>query len=83
MARGWESKSVEAQQAEADAQKSPPPPRLTSEQMRRKKEFEGLDLSRRQVLQQLTQARDPRHQDMLRQALADLEARIRELSGEP
>jgi hypothetical protein len=82
MARGWESKSVEAQQAEAGARKSPSQPRLTPEQIRRKKQVEGLDLARRQVLQQLTRARDPRHQDMLRQALADLEAKIRELIRE-
>ena len=82
MARGWESKSVEAQQEEAGASKGPSRPRLTPAEASREKELEGLVLSRSRVLQQLANAHDPRHQEMLRQALADLETRIRKLTDE-
>jgi len=80
MARGWESKSVEAQQAEAGSQRSPSRPRLTPAQAQRKTELEGLSLSRSRVLQQLANAHDLRHQEMLRRALADLEAKIQQLT---
>ena len=80
MARGWESKSVEAQQAEAASQTQPSRPRLTLEQIQQKRKLEGLNLSRRRVEQQLAASRDPKHQAMLRKALADLDAQIRELT---
>jgi hypothetical protein len=80
MARGWESKSVEAQQAEANAPSGPPRPRLTPEQIQQKHKLEGLHLSRRRVEQQLAASREPRHQAMLRQALADLDAEIHALT---
>jgi hypothetical protein len=79
MARGWESKSVEAQQAEASSQSQPPRPRLTAQQIEHKRKLEGLTLSRRRVEGQLAASRDPRHLAMLRKALADLYAEILEL----
>jgi hypothetical protein len=80
MARGWESKSVEAQQAEVTAQKPSYRPRLTPEQIQRERKLEGLLLSRRHVEQQLVASGDSRHQQMLRRALADLDVQIRELT---
>jgi hypothetical protein len=80
MARGWESKSVEAQQAEASAQNQPARPKLTAQQVEHKRKLEGLTLSRRRVEGQLVASRDPRHQAMLRKALADLDAEILELT---
>lgn len=79
MARGWESKSVEAQQEEASAQSHSSRPLLTPEQIERRKILEGLNLSRSRTLQQLERACNSRHQQMLRQALMDLESKIREL----
>lgn len=79
MARGWESKSIEAQQAEASEAKQAPKPRMTAEETTRKHQVDGLVLSRRRVLQQLKAAHDPRHQEMLRHALADLDQKIQKL----
>ena len=80
MARGWESKSVEEQQAEARSQRQPSQPKLTPSQIRKKQQIESLTLSRRRVEQQLEAVHEPRHQEMLRRALADLEAQIRQLA---
>lgn len=80
MARGWESKSVEEQQAEARAQRNPSQPKLTPSQIRKKQQIESLTLSRRRVEQQLAAAHEPRHQEMLRRALADLDAQIQRVA---
>ena len=75
MARGWESKAVEAQiesaetsNQEASQEDSPDPERMRRQQ--------ALQLSRSRVLQQLEVSQNPRHREMLNQALADLEARL-------
>lgn len=78
MARGWESKSVEEQQAEAISQphrKTPTSP----EEVKLQRQKEALVLSRQRVIQQLEQARHPHHRQMLTTALADLEARLARL----
>ncbi|MFZ0297655.1 MAG: hypothetical protein WAM13_04845 [Candidatus Sulfotelmatobacter sp.] len=81
MARGWESKSVEAQQDEAAARSTPEKPRLTREAVDRLREQENLRLSLRRVLQQLENSRNPHHRAMLEQARSDLERKLRELSA--
>ncbi len=75
MARGWESKSVEEQQSAADAQLQSKQ-RLTPEQAARKQREETIHLSRRLILQQLQSAQNPRHRQMLENALADLDSRL-------
>ena len=75
MSRGWESKSVEEQQAEATRPKSAKS-RLTPEEAAKKQEKDSLLLSRNGVLQQLQSARNLRHKQMLETALADLDAKI-------
>jgi hypothetical protein len=80
MARGWESKSVEAQQDEATARTTSDKPRLTPEAADRLREKENLRLSLQNVVQQLERSRNVRHRAMLEQARADLERRIQELS---
>ena len=77
MARGWESKSVEAQQAEFNEGKQPQQPRKTPEQAIEQRRIEGLALSRQSVLQQLAKARDPRHRQILERALADLDRQLK------
>jgi hypothetical protein len=79
MARGWESKSVEAQQAEASEEKRTPKSRMTPEQATHQRQLDGLVLSRQRVLQQLAAAHDPRHRQMLETALADLDRKIHDL----
>jgi len=76
MARGWESKSVEEQQALAAEEKKSVHPRLTAEQAARQREKQSLELSRQRVLQQLQAACNPRHRQMLEGALADLEKKL-------
>jgi hypothetical protein len=76
MARGWESKSVEAQQADAADSKNEPKQRLTAEQAARLRQLEGVRLSRKRVLQQLETTRDPRLREMLAAALAELDKKI-------
>jgi hypothetical protein len=75
MARGWESKSVELQQADTTFTEAAHQ-RLTSEQAARLRQREGLELSRKRILDQLAVTRDPRHRIMLEQALAELERRL-------
>jgi hypothetical protein len=78
MARGWESKSVEEQQAAAQT-KVESKQRLTSEQSARKQAQEALELSRRRVLQRLQSVHHPRHRQMLESALSELSARLTRL----
>jgi hypothetical protein len=79
MARGWESKSVEAQQADAVEKPSHPRSPISPQQAARQRELENLRLSRQNVLQQLERIHDPRHRRMLEDALADLQRRMKPL----
>ena len=80
MSRGWESKSVEEQQAEAASSKNQPKLRFTPEQAAQKQEKESLLLSRKRMQEQIASARHARHRQMLQEALADLDAKIAQLS---
>jgi hypothetical protein len=79
MARGWESKSVEDQQAEASSTPDKSKRQLTPEQKNREYLRNGLLLSRKRVLQQLTSAVNPQHRQMLETALADLDGKLQGL----
>jgi hypothetical protein len=79
VARGWESKSVEEQQAEPAVPTSTNP-RLTADQIVIERRRKGLLLSRQRVLQQLEAATSPRHSEQLQRALADLDAQIAQLA---
>lgn len=81
MARGWESKSVEAQQDEAAGRVTPEKPKLTSEEADRLREKEALRLSLQNVNQQLARSQNPRRRAMLEQALADLQRKLESLGG--
>jgi hypothetical protein len=79
MARGWESKSVEAQidMAEANAAsrfKSEKAPSSESLELIRKKET--LLLSRTRVVRELGSAQNPRYKAVLTKALADLDTQL-------
>ena len=76
MARGWESKSVEAQQAEASETDSKPRVKLSLEEAARSRERENLRLSRQRVSQQLGQTQNPRHRNLLEATLADLDQKL-------
>jgi hypothetical protein len=81
MARGWESKSVEAQQAEAAEGRSEPKPRRSPLEVHQLHRLQGLQLSRRRVLHQIEAAQNPRHRDMLLHALAELDRQIQALES--
>ena len=81
MARGWESKSVEAQQEEAAARTMPEKPRLTREAADRLREKESLQLALQNVIQQLERSHDSRHRSMLESARSDLQQQIEELNN--
>ena len=77
MARGFESKSVESQQ-NTDSR----PDRggaLTPEQRELKKKREGLELSRRRILQEMETARSDARRAYLEQTLAFLDGELRKL----
>jgi hypothetical protein len=77
MARGWESKSVEAQIDMAEVRRSavlakvPDPMKL---ELIRKKET--ILLSRTRVMRELSNAQNPRYRAVLNKALAELDAQL-------
>jgi hypothetical protein len=79
MARGWESKAVEAQQDEAAERNKPAKARLTGEERDRLRKIESLRLSLENVKQQLERTRQAQHRAVLEAALAELEERIQRL----
>jgi hypothetical protein len=79
MARGWESKSVEAQQEAAVDRPSETAAsqRDNSPEAHAKRErLLNLRMSRTRTLQQLETATNPRHREMLQKALRTLEAEL-------
>ncbi len=83
MARGWESKSVEQQQAEsvqagsADDRKQRGPS-LSLQQKEQKRKRDGLLLARTSLLRQLESSPHPQRRDMLGKSLAEID---RQLAG--
>jgi len=77
MARGWESKSVESQQdVDTSADRGAP---LTPEQREIERKRQGLELSRRRVLQELETTRSAARRTPLEHALAFLDEEIAKL----
>ena len=75
MARGWESKSIEAQQDAAQAPRKTGAP-VTPEEAARKAERATLMLARTRALTDLQTACVPAHRAMLEQAISDLDRRL-------
>lgn len=75
MARGWESKSVEAQQEERGAARVKAAP-VSPEEAARRALVQRLDASRARVAADLAAATAPAHRRMLKAALKDLDAQI-------
>jgi hypothetical protein len=76
MARGWESKSIEQQQAEMAETRKPARPPLSPEQQQRDRKRQGLVLSRKRLAQQLEAATNSRHRQMLAQAIAEVDRQL-------
>lgn len=82
MARGWESKAVEAQVEAAESERgtqSEDP--LSPGQIELVRKKEGLLLSRSRVVHDLETANNPRYRKVLQQALAHLEHELAELGS--
>jgi hypothetical protein len=80
MARGWESKSIEAQQSEASAVVKPAGRVVrTPEELRRQQKKVDLKLSRSRIAEQLEAATNERYVEMLRLALTDVDRQLAEL----
>jgi hypothetical protein len=81
MARGWESKSVEAQQEEAGNRPAESRPRMTPQEAALWRKRENLRLSRLNLLKQLETSQNPRHRQLLEETLRDLEQKMGIESG--
>ena len=79
MARGWESKSVEQQQDAMSERNMPSRPALSPEQRERDRKRQGLLLSRSHLSRQLEAATNPRHCQMLTDAIAELDRQLSSL----
>jgi hypothetical protein len=80
MVRGWESKSVEAQQ-DAAAEARPKGPPVSPDEVRRRAERATLMLARARALSDLQRACAPAHRAMLEQAIADLDRQLGAIEG--
>jgi hypothetical protein len=82
MARGWESKSVEAQQEEAVSDAGKERRQLTAEQVAARNRRAELGLMCRKLQHDLDAATNPRHREMLEQALQDLGRQLAAMTSE-
>lgn len=81
MARGWESKDVESQVADAEPRKAPSDKNEKSaEQHQREQTVKDLQLSRVRINNDLTNATNPNHKKSLQAALDHLDKKIAENS---
>jgi len=75
MARGWESKSVEAQQEEA-GRKTARGPAPTARDLEARERRRALELARTRARNDLARATAPAHRQMLEGAIAALDRQI-------
>jgi len=83
VARGWESKSVEAQIESANQRRGEGKPRLTPEESEAQRKRESLLLHRTRVLSDLEKCSDERYRKTLNDGLAFLEQQLRTLGWRP
>jgi len=80
MARGWESKGIEEQQAEARVSSSPRQRPLSAEEAAKTRKREGLRLQRERILKQLEAAQNDRYRSTLQAALQELNVQLEALN---
>jgi hypothetical protein len=78
MARGWESKSVEAQQDEASRDRVRKP-QLTPSQQANAERRATLELTRARAAADLERATVPHHRQMLEKAIASIDEQLNQL----
>jgi len=80
MARGWESKSVEDQVAEAQAAKEArAKPHLSERERERRSQRESLLLSRAQIVERLKRVTNARYRAQLEKSLEHLDKQLRDI----
>jgi hypothetical protein len=79
MARGWESKAIEAQVEAASNDDSKNVKRLTPAQLEADRKKKSMLLSRSRILQDLNESKSPRYKKILTAALADLDEKLSQL----
>ena len=78
MARGFESKSVEQQQQDAEDRRSAAKRvRVSADQLESDRKREGLLLQRTRMLREIENATSPRHRDTLKGGLKYLEDQLK------
>ena len=76
MARGWESKSVEAQMEAAAEAPSATKPALSPQDAEKARQRQNLLLARTQVQRSIEECQNERYRQILEKALADLNKRL-------
>jgi hypothetical protein len=81
MARGWESKDVEAQvESSKESMAAPGKAKKPADQLEKDRERQGLELSRKRIVNDLESATHPNHRKSLEAALAHLDEKIKQLT---
>ncbi len=78
MARGWESKSIEAQQEEASRPKKASPPLSPADRAKLERR-RTLELARARAGEDLSRATAPAHRRMLEQTLAAIDTQLKQM----
>lgn len=80
MARGWESKGIEEQQAEARTSSTSNKRPRSAEDATKERQRDGLRLQRKRILQQIEAAQNDRYRATLQAALQDIDAQLAALN---
>lgn len=80
MARGWESKAVEAQQQEA-LQRLPKGPAPSATDLATRERRRTLELTRTRLVNDLSRASVPAHRQMLEGSIAELDRQLAALGS--
>jgi len=84
VARGFESKSVEQQQQDAEERRSAAKRvKKSAEETETDRKREGLLLQRTRILREIESATSPRHRDTLKGGLKYLEQQLKALGWKP
>jgi hypothetical protein len=83
MARGWESKSVEAQidAAENHRHRAQKHTTLSPDRLEVIRKKETILLSRTRIVRELESSENPRYRALLKKALADLDAQLLDIAS--
>jgi len=82
MARGWESKQVEAQMEESREKRGTPRREASADERSSERERQSLLLSRAYIRRQIESSANSRYTESLNQALEEIERKLSALSSE-